>query len=95
MNISFSHYYGASWCPWQRDVFLTTAVQCRSKLKRQYPSNTVVAIDGTSGAIVGEIGEDLDNNSGYVITCHKIRGWVVVGNARGPGDLVIFKSTDY
>ena len=94
MNTIFSHYYGASWCPWQKDVFLTTAVQCRYKIKRQFPSSyTVVAIDGTSGAVVGEIGEDLDN-SGYLITCHKTRAWVVVGNARGPGDLVIFKSTD-
>jgi len=94
MNTIFSHYYGASWCPWQKDVFMTSAVQCRYKLKRQFPSNyTVVAIDGASGAIVGEIGEDLDN-SGYLVACHKTREWVMVGNARGPGDLVIFKSTD-
>jgi len=94
MNTIFSHYYGASWCPWQKEVFLTSAAQCRYKVKRQFPSNyTVVAIDGTSGAIVGEIGEDLDN-PGYLVACHKTREWVVVGNARGPGDIVIFKSTD-
>ena len=51
----------------------------------------VVAIDAKSGAIVSEITEDLDSSK-YLVECHRTRPWVVVGNARGPGDLLIFKT---
>jgi len=94
-NASFSHYFGASWCPWQEGVFLTTAVY-----RYNYPRTeatpsyyTVVAIDASSGAIVSEITADLDN-SRYLVGCHKTRNWVLVGNARGAGDLSIYQAGD-
>merc|ERR1712129_121283 len=93
-NASFSHNFGASWCPWQEGVFFTTSVyRYNAPLFGNHVSSLykVVAIDATSGAIVSEITEDLDN-SRYLIECHKTRNWVVVGNARGAGDLLIYQS---
>ena len=94
-NASFSHYYGASWCPWQEGVFLTTAVYKYHLLRTDVTPSfyTVLAIDASSGAIVSEITADLDN-SRYLIACHKTRNWVVVGNARGAGDLCVYEAGD-
>eukprot|EP00090_Calanus_glacialis_P027294 TRINITY_DN4297_c1_g1_i1.p1 TRINITY_DN4297_c1_g1~~TRINITY_DN4297_c1_g1_i1.p1 ORF type:complete len:282 (-),score=59.72 TRINITY_DN4297_c1_g1_i1:95-820(-) len=92
-NASFSHNYGASWCPWQEGVFFTTAVY-RHDINRPegVPSHyAVVGIDAATGTIVSEISEDLDSSK-YLVECHKTRHWVVVGNARGPGDLAIYKA---
>ena len=54
--------------------------------------NTVVAIDAASGQVVSEISEGLDGCN-YLIECHKERNWLVLGNARGPGDLLIYTAS--
>merc|ERR1719186_1695768 len=90
---SFSHNFGASWCPWDEGMFLTTSHRPylgpdRPGIPTRY---TVVGVDAATGGVVAEIHEDLDNLT-YLLHCHKSRNWVVVGNARGPGDLVIYQA---
>ena len=91
-NASFSSNNGTSWCPWSEGVFFTTAVYDSFKQPREnVPSRfTVVAIDAASGEVVSELSEGLDNHN-YVIECHKDRNWLVVGNARGPGELLVYR----
>ena len=92
-DASFSANSGRTWCPWTEGVFFTTAVfRSTRNTRANIPSRyTVVAIDAASGEVLSEIWEGLDNLN-YLIECHKERNWLVVGNARGAGDIVIYQN---
>jgi len=83
----YSRFYGASWCPWVEEIFLTTA---RRQSYVGHSSNSVVAIDASSGSVVADMTGDLCHSS-YLIECHNTRPEVVVANSAGPGYLASFR----
>merc|ERR1719357_1366607 len=82
---SYTLNTGATWCPWNENIFFTTAVYNHRKHKINSPSHQiVVGIDATSGRVASEIKDGIANNQ-YLIKCHSYRNWMILANASGSG----------
>ena len=77
-------------------MFLTTLEQPKFTVKggcEPKPRKSLVAVDCSSGHVIGELSSGLDYYN-YLVHCHKSRQVVVVGNNKGPGGLAVFSVPD-
>merc|ERR1719318_1480155 len=88
---SFFPFTGVTWCPWEENLFLTAMKKAKQTELELKPKHTVVAVDCTSGRVVGELSVSLDD-ANFMVHCSKSREMVVVGNSKGQGGMAIFKT---
>ena len=81
---------GATWFPLEDNIYFSTVTHCNQQFK--LPRVTVVGIDVTSGTVVSEIEDGIDNSKN-LIEYHNSRNWIIAANASGSGDIVIYSNS--